>query len=691
MAALEKIRSKSVMLLIVIGVALLAFIIGDFLNSGRSFFGTGTTVAVVDGTKISITDFQRRYEEANQRMQQTQQKMDGAVMQSYVLQEMVDEHLLSEELEALAINVSDAELTEAMTGAHANPQMVQFANQMGMETPAQLHDLIFNPGKYGVSAEQVQPVRAQWLQLEKDMERTLRYQKLSFLLSGALQANDLDKAAVASEMSNAAKVNIAYVPYTTLEDKDYEIAEADVKACYDKEKSFLKVDQETRRIRYIAVDIIPSAADKEVALKQVARADSLLHTEGGVDAVRNTLPEFAVEQRWVLASNVDDQMKSFLKDAEIGAVSAAKMTGDVHSMTKLLAKKNDIDSINVNMLQVNGNKAVQDSILNLLNSGKAFAEVADNKVAGGQENVWMNMMGMGADAKSVEAKAKILGAGKDYFVIDGNDNAALIYRVNEKVAPKQMFEIAEVSLTVYPSDETINNLHDGLQNYISTNNTGKAFVENAVAAGYQPILAEITEETPQVNRIENTRKLVQWAFGATKGDVSSIFDKEDNGKMIAATLDEVIEEGYMPMNDASIRPVLESKARNSKKGDALMAKFEGKANDLKGYATLMNVPVDTAVVVSFSQDFVPTVRGIEPMLTAKAPYSKQGELVGPVKGDQGVFVYEVAANDKSASTLTPQQAAERYSMMFGANSVSQHLMDILRNNKSVENNLIDFY
>ena len=63
MAALEKIRKKSVMLLIVIGVALLAFIIGDFLNSGSAFFGTGTTVAKVDGHKISIQDFQKRYEE----------------------------------------------------------------------------------------------------------------------------------------------------------------------------------------------------------------------------------------------------------------------------------------------------------------------------------------------------------------------------------------------------------------------------------------------------------------------------------------------------------------------------------------------------------------------------------------------------------------------------------------------------
>jgi len=147
MAVLEKIRSKSVFLLIVIGVALLAFIIGDFLNSGRSFFGAGTTVAKVDGTKISITDFQRRYEQYNQQLQASNQKVDGAVVQNQVLQDMVTEQLLEEEAEALGIDVTDAEITEAMTGQGAVPAVVQMVRQLGLESPAQLHDLVFNPGR----------------------------------------------------------------------------------------------------------------------------------------------------------------------------------------------------------------------------------------------------------------------------------------------------------------------------------------------------------------------------------------------------------------------------------------------------------------------------------------------------------------------------------------------------------------
>ncbi len=690
MAVLEKIRSKSVLLLVVIGVALLAFIIGDFLNSGRSFFGAGTTVAKVDGKKISITDFQRRYEEYNQRLQASNQKVDGAVVQNQVLEDMVTEQLLEEEAEALGIDVTDAEITEAMTGAGAVPAVVQMARQLGLETPAQLHDLVFNPGKYGARDEDVAMVRAQWMEMEQNVINQLKYQKIGVLLAGAIQANDLDKEAIAADMSTASTIDLVNVPYSSLDNKDFPVSDEELKARYEKEKGQFKTDDEIRKIHYIAVNIAPSQADLAEAQTLFNRVDSTLRVTAGVESVRN-ISELTISQRTVRAKDVDAATREFITSAADGAVSTPRFRSDEHSLVKLLSKKMDVDSVNVNMIQVQGAKAVQDSVLNLLNSGKPFAEVADNKVAGGQENMWMNLMQMGADNKSVEAKAKLLAAGSDYFVIDSNDNAALIYKVNEKKAPKQMYEIAEVSCKVYPSDETIENLRADLQKYIAANNTAKLFVDNAISSGYQALEAEITAESPQINGIEATRKEVQWAFGAEKGSVSPIYDKEGNDKMIAVSLDEIIPAGYMPLTDASVRSAIESKVRNDKKGEKLLADYKGKASDLAGYAKVMNVPVDTAVAITFSQDFIPVLRNMESKLTAEAPYAKQGSLNGPVKGDQGVFVYQVVKNEKSSTQMTPEQLAQRYSMSLGSSAVSRMAVEILKENKDIVNNLIDFY
>ena len=690
MAVLEKIRSKSVFLLIVIGVALLAFIIGDFLNSGRSFFGAGTTVAKVDGTKISITDFQRRYEQYNQQLQASNQKVDGAVVQNQVLQDMVTEQLLEEEAEALGIDVTDAEITEAMTGQGAVPAVVQMARQLGLESPAQLHDLVFNPGKYGAQDADVAQVRAQWLEMEKNVTNQLKYQKIGVLLSGAIQANDLDKEAIAADMSTASTVDLVNVPYSSLDNKDFPVSDEELQARYEKEKSQFKTEDEIRKIHYIAVNIVPSQDDLAKAQKLFNSVDSTLRVTTGVESVRN-ISELTINQRTVRSNDVDAATREFIASAAEGAVSAPRFRSDEHSLVKLLSKKMDVDSVNVDMLQVQGAKKVQDSVLNLLNSGKPFAEVADNKVAGGQQNMWMNLIQMGADSKSVEAKKKLLAAGSEYFVIDSNDNAALIYRVNEKRAPKQMYEIAEVSYKVFPSDETIDNLRAGLQKYISANNTAKLFADNAIASGYQALEAEVTAETPQINGIESTRKEVQWAFGAEKGSVSSIYDKEGNDKMIAVALDDIIPAGYMPLSDSGVRSVIETKVRNDKKGEKLLADYKGKASDLAGYAKLMNVPVDTAVTITFSQDFIPVLRNMESKLTAEAPYAKQGSLNGPVKGDQGVFVYKVVKNEKSSTQMTPEQLAQRYSMSMGSAAVSRMAVEILKENKDIVNNLIDFY
>lgn len=677
-------------MLIVIGVALLAFIIGDFLNSGRSFFGAGTTVAKVDGTKISITDFQRRYEQYNQQLQASNQKVDGAVVQNQVLQDMVTEQLLEEEAEALGIDVTDAEITEAMTGQGAVPAVVQMARQLGLESPAQLHDLVFNPGKYGAQDADVAQVRAQWLEMEKNVTNQLKYQKIGVLLSGAIQANDLDKESIAADMSTASTVDLVNVPYSSLDNKDFPVSDEELQARYEKEKSQFKTEDEIRKIHYIAVNIVPSQDDLAKAQKLFNSVDSTLRVTTGVESVRN-ISELTINQRTVRSNDVDAATREFIASAAEGAVSAPRFRSDEHSLVKLLSKKMDVDSVNVDMLQVQGAKKVQDSVLNLLNSGKPFAEVADNKVAGGQQNMWMNLMQMGVDSKSVEAKKKLLAAGSEYFVIDSNDNAALIYRVNEKKAPKQMYEIAEVSYKVFPSDETIDNLRAGLQKYISANNTAKLFADNAIASGYQALEAEVTAETPQINGIESTRKEVQWAFGAEKGSVSSIYDKEGNDKMIAVALDDIIPAGYMPLSDSGVRSVIETKVRNDKKGEKLLADYKGKASDLAGYAKLMNVPVDTAVTITFSQDFIPVLRNMESKLTAEAPYAKQGSLNGPVKGDQGVFVYKVVKNEKSSTQMTPEQLAQRYSMSMGSAAVSRMAVEILKENKDIVNNLIDFY
>ena len=151
MATLEKIRSKSVLLFTVIIVALLAFILGDFFNSGRSLFGNGTTVAKIGDNEIDVQLYQQRLNEANQQMQAQGQQQDPEMMQAQVLQQMLFESMMNEEINALGIVVTDKELADFIA---LNPQT------------AQIIDAIKNPGKYNLTPEVSEQLKSKLESLE---------------------------------------------------------------------------------------------------------------------------------------------------------------------------------------------------------------------------------------------------------------------------------------------------------------------------------------------------------------------------------------------------------------------------------------------------------------------------------------------------------------------------------------------
>ena len=301
MATLEKIRKRSTLLLIVVGAALLAFIIGDFFTSGRTLFGTGTTIAKVGDEKIDIQDFQRRYEEANQMYQQQGAKMDPAALQQRVLYGMIQERLLDKEINDLGIEVSDNELTQAMLGPNAHYAMIQFAQNMGFETPQQLYDVAFNPGKYGVPEDQARQVQQMWLKQEQQMEQMLKQQKFQNLLVGSLVANELDAKAYYD--GNASTSHIAYVKksFADLPNDKYPVTDSEIKAEYNKQKNAYKVDEEMRRVSYISVNVEPSTADVAEARKLVDATVSRLASTNDLEAV-NGDSNFGVDRRSTTAS-----------------------------------------------------------------------------------------------------------------------------------------------------------------------------------------------------------------------------------------------------------------------------------------------------------------------------------------------------------------------------------------------------
>ena len=698
MATLEKIRKRSVLLLVIIGAALVAFIIGDFLNSGRSIFGDGTTVAKVDGEKIDYLAFQQRYSEFTEQNKNASQQ-DAASVQNQVLGTMIQEALFNEEYDALGIDVTNSELSNYMYKqmamrdqdfAQTLGQLAQslagnekanalLGNATSQEMMVQsVRKIIFNPNQFGLTSEQVKAAQDWWISKENDAAEQLKQAKFGMLFQGAVQANALEIEAMRAQRMNSYDVQMVALPYTSLKDEDYKVSEEDIKAVYNAEKNRFAIDEEARLAYYIAVPVVPSATDLQKADKFLARVDSALHASQGLEGVRQ-FNELSINERKARQSELARlgmDAKQFADSAAVGQISKIYTRGDNRTIYRLLSKNLEIDSVKVVVAPVEGDKKKQNAALADLNAGKT---VKDVKADTTEIDIFAASL---QGSMTEEQKAKLLAAGNEYFVLDSTDNGAAICKVIEKKSPKTVYNIGEISYVVDPSKDTRANLLNNLQSFLDKNNTAQAFFENAAKAeqSYTALKDVVLQSQAMLgNSVKNSSKLIHWLFkDAKEGEVSAI--QQDNDMLIVVALAQVYN-GFRPITDPETRAFCEMKARNIKKADALAKKYAGKANDINGYARLMNSAVQNVTVGTYPN--------MEAALDGQVPFAKVGKVYGPVKGNNALFVFTVVKKNVAVNKIDDTQLANMCKQQLGQ-ALTSDFWALLKGGKDVENNIINF-
>ncbi|MDE6859856.1 MAG: SurA N-terminal domain-containing protein [Duncaniella sp.] len=689
MATLEKIRSKSVLLLIIVGAALLAFIIGDFFTSGRAFFGNGTTIAKVGNQKIDVQEFQRRVQEAAQEAQSRGARMDNAVLQQQVLNAMIAEKLFNQEINQLGLVVTDDELTEMMVGKNSQyvDRMVQ--QQLGAPDAATAHDMAYNPTKYGIQQAQAQQLQQYWVNLEKSVEQMLLQQKFQNLFAGTLVANDLDTKALYDD--NAATSHIIYAKkdFATLNDADFEVSESDINNLYNDEKNRYAIDEPQRVVNYIAVNILPSEADILAGQKKVEDAILALNSNPETQGL-SEMPEFVVERANLTQSDVEKQprLKNALDSLSVGRAVLVNKSGNDYIIAKLLGKSQQVDQIKLDYLTIQGSKSQIDSLVAALNNGAAFDSIAASPlVAQSQKDMSVSLIDPNfAPVKDIIAE-RATGV---YFTPDTLAENGRIFRVSERTAPVTVYEIANVTFTTEPSNATINELESKLQQYLAVNKTAKQFADSAQSAGYTTFPAIVSASTPMVGNLNDSHSAVAWAMDAKKGEVSPIFGDIQSGRFLAVALDDIYDGDYTPVRDSQLHSMLATRARNDKKAAKLIADYQGKAKDVAGYAQVMGTSVDTTTV-NFGQYMIPGLGMNESAMMGAVSNAAVNELVGPMQTNNAVIVFQVTEVDKEGRPYNAEESAIRFDQQRGAMRMLNTLDRILLGNKKIKNNINTFY
>lgn len=691
MATLEKIRSKSVLLFVIIIVALLAFILGDFFNSHRTYFGSGTAVAEAAGKKVDYTLYQQEMERANEQSR-NYKDVDPDELSQNVIQGLVAQELLKQEYEDLGINVSDNEITQAMTGTMPHPAAQQFiyslSQQFGFDNidGKAVLDAIKNPAKYNIPVEAAGQLAAAWAQTENDVEQALLQQKFYRLVQGLYTANELDARSIYDD--NSVTRHIAYVTkgYNTVADEDIDVTDADIRALWEKDKNSYRIDEETRAVDYIFVSIEPSAADRLAGQKAVEDAIIGLNATEGLDAVDSD-SRFVISHESLTAPRITNaKVRDFITGAEDGQAEIITSTRDNYTIAKRLSVSEQVDSINVSVLAVR-DAADADSIVAALAHGAAWTDFTEGADSQGQDSIWVSLTTTNVDSKLKDAwLGASIGTPSIYSDSIQGQSFTQIFKVNRRHNPVPVYDFASITYTVDPSTETLEKLSTDLRTFLSANSSGDDFTANATEAGYPVLSALVSASTPHIANISDSRTAVKWVMDARKGQVSPVIGDNKQTYLMAIAVKDIYDD-FMPWNSTDVRMQLHAKAIADKKGEKLIADMAGKADDLAGYAQLFGGEIAEGDVI-FASPRLATIGMQESALQGAVAGAAEGKVIGPIAGNTSVVVFEVKSVNNESRPFNFDEYALRFNRTMGIGTMDPFKM-LLGNNK-VKNYSLNF-
>ena len=315
MAAIEKIRRHSGLLIAIIGIALLAFVLQDlFQSQGRN---TGPVVAVVDGDKISVRDFEQLKEKnlESRRAQSNSNNLSSAETYSVynnTLEEMIKDNLMTKEYEAAGIGITSEELYDQMTGDNPHQWIVQsFSDADGNFSKENVLNYLQN----------LDQLPAEYYDRWIDFEKAVKENRLSTKFDNLVKASYFLPTALAEKYyqnkNMKASADVIALRYNKIPDSTVVVTDADNKAFYEENKYRYETD-ERRDIEYVVFEIKPSLEDRQSALEYVRdMKNDFMATENVANFV-NANSDKRYDSTWVGRKSVSQQIESAIFESGNG-------------------------------------------------------------------------------------------------------------------------------------------------------------------------------------------------------------------------------------------------------------------------------------------------------------------------------------------------------------------------------------
>lgn len=712
MATLQKIRSKGPLLVIVIGLALFAFIAGDAWKVLQPHQGK-QDVGEVNGEVLSAQDYQKMVDELSEVIKLTNglnsltedqlNNVKDQVWQSYV-----NNKLIAEQAEKLGLKVTDAEIQSIIDqGTHPLLMQTPFRNpQTGMFDKDMLKKFLVDYANLNASqmpaqyVEYYQKMGAFWQFVEKTLAQSTLAEKYQNLVAKSLISNPVAAEDAFNSRTEQCDLLLAGVPYSSINDSTVQVSDSEIKDRYNEKKEQFKQLVETRDIRYIDVKVVPSDADRKAVEKEVTEySNQLASTTADFGTfVRSTGSSVNYSDVPVSKSVFPADVASRLDSTNVNEVYGPyyNQTDDSFNAFKLLAKVTSPDSIQFRQIQVYADteektKTLADSIYNALKGGADFAAVA--KIYGQTgEATWVNAQsweGSELDADNSKFINTLLNQPVNELANLNMGQANLILQVMNKKSMQTKYKVAVVKREVEFSKETYNAAYNKFSQFVAQNTTIDSMVKNAEESGYTLMpRTDLSSAEHYVGGVRSTREALKWIFAAKPGEVSPLYECGENDHLMVVALDKIHEAGYRDIN--SVAEMLRAEIRRDKKAEKIMEEMK-KYNSIAQVKGMKDAVSDSVKHVTFSAPaYISVTRSSEPVIGAVAAKTAANKVSAPIKGNGGVYMIQVYAKEKGSEKFDAKQEEATLTNMAVRIAGNQIINDLYQKAKVVDQRYLFF-
>ena len=695
------------MLIAVIGIALAAFVLGDFFGYGP---GPGRTVDVgkIGSSKISYQEFEQRVAEQLEawKMQTGNQNpgpQEAFQIRQQVWNTMVREILLDEEMEDLGINVSSDELYHLIHGPNPHQVIVRnFSNPAdGTYDPQQVTNFLLNFDNLDPTTQN------QWLMIEQFIKRERQENKYHNLIRKGYYIPSVLLSREYQDRNATADLQYVVKRFDAIPDSLVEVSERELTRFYEEHRHLYEQDA-SRSLQYVAFPVFPSEQDREALRGELLDLQEELANSENIETFINSTSDERFNPTYLSQDELSPELDSVMFNAPVGTVYGPFIEENAYVLAKLVDAQFRPDSMRASHIlfsyigsasadptttrTLDEARNLADSILNVVRRNPSrFGELATDLSDDPSAQMNQGDLEWFRDFEMVpEFSEAVIEAPANSFTTAETQFGVHVIHVTGKSAPTRKVQVARLTRNIEPSNRTFQAVFGQASEFSALLRADKDFEEAAEEKGLSVRVIDMVREMDMnLPGIENPREIVRWAFDEETrvGSYSQIFDVDN--RFIVATVTEKRDEGIPSLDE--IREEIQALAIEEKKFEIISAEMNEamSAGSFQAIAGQLQLNPEEALDIRFNMLNLPNV-GPEPRVIGTAFGLQPNTISGPVKGNAGALLVEVL-NHEEATQPEDMSATRRQLQSAFTNRVITETFNAIRENANIEDNRTMFY